>query len=277
MGFGAGAGPAAACCSRRAGSSSAPPPDLFVAVADEGSQDAALRSWPAELRREGLRVEFDTRGGSLKSQMKRADKTGAPLRAGAGRGGAPERPGPAQAHARGRARPRAAGRSGPDAAQRPWSPPSRENGEPPGNPKGFAQPPVWSVVDVTVEFRSSHATRLDARTSGRGPVLDSHKGRQHVALVAFGGPGVRGAVGGGASSRVRWCSRASRIRWWCTACAAVTAIPACCSETTPGWRIRRCLARGCWDGWDWCAAEARCSRRAGGTGVRCAGAAGARR
>ena len=29
------------------------------------------------MRREGLRVEFDTRGGSLKSHMKRADKTGA--------------------------------------------------------------------------------------------------------------------------------------------------------------------------------------------------------
>ncbi|HEY0096128.1 MAG TPA: His/Gly/Thr/Pro-type tRNA ligase C-terminal domain-containing protein, partial [Archangium sp.] len=31
----------------------------------------------SRLRREGLRVELDTRGGSLKSQMKRADKVGA--------------------------------------------------------------------------------------------------------------------------------------------------------------------------------------------------------
>ncbi|WP_211194628.1 histidine--tRNA ligase [Pyxidicoccus fallax] len=52
------------------------PPDLFVAVADEGSQDAAL-ALASRLRREGLRVDFDTRGGSLKSQMKRADKSGA--------------------------------------------------------------------------------------------------------------------------------------------------------------------------------------------------------
>jgi histidyl-tRNA synthetase len=51
-------------------------PDLFVAVADEGSQDAAL-TLASRLRREGLRVDFDTRGGSLKSQMKRADKSNA--------------------------------------------------------------------------------------------------------------------------------------------------------------------------------------------------------
>lgn len=51
-------------------------PDLFVAVADEGSQDAALML-ASRLRREGLRVDYDTRGGSLKSQMKRADKSGA--------------------------------------------------------------------------------------------------------------------------------------------------------------------------------------------------------
>ncbi|WP_255636498.1 histidine--tRNA ligase [Hyalangium versicolor] len=50
------------------------PPDLFVAVADEGSADAAF-TLASKLRKEGLRVEFDTRGGSLKSQMKRADKT----------------------------------------------------------------------------------------------------------------------------------------------------------------------------------------------------------
>jgi histidyl-tRNA synthetase len=50
--------------------------ELFVAVADAGSSDAAF-ALVSRLRREGLRVEFDTRGGSLKSQMKRADKTGA--------------------------------------------------------------------------------------------------------------------------------------------------------------------------------------------------------
>jgi histidyl-tRNA synthetase len=52
------------------------PAELFVAVADAGSSDAAF-TLVSRLRREGLRVEFDTRGGSLKSQMKRADKTGA--------------------------------------------------------------------------------------------------------------------------------------------------------------------------------------------------------
>ena len=49
-------------------------PDVFIAVADEGSADEALKL-ASRLRREGLKVEFDTRGGSLKSQMKRADKT----------------------------------------------------------------------------------------------------------------------------------------------------------------------------------------------------------
>jgi histidyl-tRNA synthetase len=49
-------------------------PDLFVAVADDKSQDLALKL-ASELRRGGLWVETDTRGGSLKSQMKRADKT----------------------------------------------------------------------------------------------------------------------------------------------------------------------------------------------------------
>jgi histidyl-tRNA synthetase len=49
---------------------------LFIAVADEGSADEAL-TIASRLRREGLRVELDTRGGSLKSQMKRADKVGA--------------------------------------------------------------------------------------------------------------------------------------------------------------------------------------------------------
>jgi histidyl-tRNA synthetase len=52
------------------------PAELFVAVADAGSSDAAF-TLVSRLRREGLVVEFDTRGGSLKSQMKRADKTGA--------------------------------------------------------------------------------------------------------------------------------------------------------------------------------------------------------
>ncbi|QRO02269.1 histidine--tRNA ligase [Archangium violaceum] len=52
------------------------PTDLFIAVADEGSADVAF-TLASRLRREGLRVEFDTRGGSLKSQMKRADKVGA--------------------------------------------------------------------------------------------------------------------------------------------------------------------------------------------------------
>jgi histidyl-tRNA synthetase len=49
-------------------------PDLFVAVADDKSQDLALKL-VSELRRGGLWVETDTRGGSLKSQMKRGDKT----------------------------------------------------------------------------------------------------------------------------------------------------------------------------------------------------------
>ncbi|MDY7232872.1 histidine--tRNA ligase [Hyalangium rubrum] len=50
------------------------PPDVFIAVADEGSADEAF-ALASRLRREGLKVEFDTRGGSLRSQMKRADKT----------------------------------------------------------------------------------------------------------------------------------------------------------------------------------------------------------
>ncbi|AGC45508.1 histidyl-tRNA synthetase [Myxococcus stipitatus DSM 14675] len=51
-------------------------PDLFIAVADADSQDAAF-TLASRLRREGLRVDFDTRGGSLRSQMKRSDKSGA--------------------------------------------------------------------------------------------------------------------------------------------------------------------------------------------------------
>jgi histidyl-tRNA synthetase len=50
------------------------PPDLFVAIADDAARDAALRLVSA-LRRDGFQVETDPRGGSLKSQMKRADKT----------------------------------------------------------------------------------------------------------------------------------------------------------------------------------------------------------
>ncbi|MBN1205024.1 MAG: histidine--tRNA ligase [Myxococcaceae bacterium] len=59
---------------KEGGQKYAPPPDVFIAVADEGSADEAFKL-ASRLRREGLRVEFDTRGGSLKSQMKRADKT----------------------------------------------------------------------------------------------------------------------------------------------------------------------------------------------------------
>ncbi len=61
---------------KESGQTFSPPTDLFIAVADEGSSDAAF-VLASKLRHEGLRVEFDTRGGSLKSQMKRADKTGA--------------------------------------------------------------------------------------------------------------------------------------------------------------------------------------------------------
>ena len=51
-------------------------PELFVAVAEEGVSDAAL-ALVSRLRRAGHRVDFDARGGSLKSQMKRADRSGA--------------------------------------------------------------------------------------------------------------------------------------------------------------------------------------------------------
>lgn len=51
-------------------------PDLFVALAEERARDASLKLISA-LRKAGLHVETDPRGGSLKSQMKRADKTGA--------------------------------------------------------------------------------------------------------------------------------------------------------------------------------------------------------
>ncbi|MBM4380590.1 MAG: histidine--tRNA ligase [Deltaproteobacteria bacterium] len=52
------------------------PPELFVAWMDDASRTEALVRISA-LRRAGFRVEFDPRGGSLKSQMKRADKVGA--------------------------------------------------------------------------------------------------------------------------------------------------------------------------------------------------------
>jgi histidyl-tRNA synthetase len=51
-------------------------PELFVATADDAAADAAL-ALVSRLRRAGHRVDFDVRGGSLKSQMKRADKSGA--------------------------------------------------------------------------------------------------------------------------------------------------------------------------------------------------------
>ncbi len=51
-------------------------PDLFVAMVDEKVRDAAIQLI-SSLRRAGLRIDFDARGGSLKSQMKRADKSSA--------------------------------------------------------------------------------------------------------------------------------------------------------------------------------------------------------
>jgi histidyl-tRNA synthetase len=52
----------------------APRPALFVAVAEDAARDEALRL-VSRLRREGNAVEIDVRGGSLKSQMKRADRS----------------------------------------------------------------------------------------------------------------------------------------------------------------------------------------------------------
>ncbi|HYR56504.1 MAG TPA: histidine--tRNA ligase, partial [Myxococcaceae bacterium] len=49
-------------------------PDLFVVTVDEKAKDEAIKL-VSGLRRDGFRVEFDARGGSLKSQMKRADKS----------------------------------------------------------------------------------------------------------------------------------------------------------------------------------------------------------
>ncbi|HMK72365.1 MAG TPA: ATP phosphoribosyltransferase regulatory subunit, partial [Myxococcaceae bacterium] len=55
-----------------------PVPELFVAVADDAAAEQAFRL-VSDLRRAGHVVDIDTRGGSLKSQMKRADKSGAVL------------------------------------------------------------------------------------------------------------------------------------------------------------------------------------------------------
>ncbi len=49
-------------------------PDLFVVTVDDRARDEAIKL-VSGLRRGGFRVEFDARGGSLKSQMKRADKS----------------------------------------------------------------------------------------------------------------------------------------------------------------------------------------------------------
>jgi histidyl-tRNA synthetase len=49
-------------------------PDLFVATVDEQARDEAIKI-VSGLRRSGFWVEFDPRAGSLKSQMKRADKS----------------------------------------------------------------------------------------------------------------------------------------------------------------------------------------------------------
>jgi histidyl-tRNA synthetase len=51
-------------------------PVLFVAIADTSAQEPGFQL-VSELRRAGHAVDFDPRGGSLKSQMKRADKSGA--------------------------------------------------------------------------------------------------------------------------------------------------------------------------------------------------------
>ncbi|MFL5321687.1 MAG: histidine--tRNA ligase [Myxococcaceae bacterium] len=61
---------------QKSGRSFAKPPDLFVAFADEAQKLDAVKL-VSQLRKEGFTIEFDPRGGSLKSQMKRADKTGA--------------------------------------------------------------------------------------------------------------------------------------------------------------------------------------------------------
>ncbi len=50
--------------------------ELFVATAEPVANDPAF-TLVSRLRQEGLRVDFDPRAGSLKSQLKRADKSGA--------------------------------------------------------------------------------------------------------------------------------------------------------------------------------------------------------
>lgn len=50
--------------------------DLFLVSMDAAARDEAMKL-ASSLRREGFAVETDTRGGSLKSQMKRADRSGA--------------------------------------------------------------------------------------------------------------------------------------------------------------------------------------------------------
>ena len=52
------------------------PPGLFVAAMDERARQRALEL-ASSLRRAGVSVDQDLRGGSLKSQLKRADKCGA--------------------------------------------------------------------------------------------------------------------------------------------------------------------------------------------------------
>jgi histidyl-tRNA synthetase len=61
---------------QQGGQSYIEPPDVFLASVDPASFDAVL-ALASALRKEGLCAETDPRGGSLKSQMKRADKTGA--------------------------------------------------------------------------------------------------------------------------------------------------------------------------------------------------------
>lgn len=61
---------------RAAGKQVVPRPQLFVVSVDSRAQGEALKL-VTRLRRQGLWVELDARGGSVKSQMKRADKSGA--------------------------------------------------------------------------------------------------------------------------------------------------------------------------------------------------------
>ncbi|MFZ5471910.1 MAG: histidine--tRNA ligase [Myxococcota bacterium] len=61
---------------RESGQTFAAKPDLFLVAVDSKAQDEALRC-VTQLRHAGLWAELDVRGGSVKSQMKRADKSGA--------------------------------------------------------------------------------------------------------------------------------------------------------------------------------------------------------